>query len=135
MLTKRDSETKEALPSVAFQLFDDKGKIIKDRLITDENGQIKVENLAWGKYFFKEVKALEGYVLDEKEVAFEINRSNANQTIELTKLNERLELNQPEKPNKQPELPVTGDQTSPWVLLFGTIVSALGVRIYMKSRK
>ncbi|MBC1604778.1 SpaA isopeptide-forming pilin-related protein [Paenilisteria rocourtiae] len=135
VLTKRDSETKEALPSVAFQLFDDKGKIIKDRLITDENGQIKVENLAWGKYFFKEVKALEGYVLDEKEVAFEINRSNANQTIELTKLNERLELNQPEKPNKQPELPVTGDQTSPWVLLFGTIVSALGVRIYMKSRK
>lgn len=134
-LTKKDSKTKEVLPGVAFQLLDDKGSIIQNQLITDENGQIRVENLAWGKYFFKEIKAHEGYILDEQEVRFEVNQTNADQTIELTKLNDRLEPNHPEKPNKQPELPTTGDKTSPWVTLFGLIVSVLGIRIYVKSRK
>lgn len=134
-LTKKDSKTKEILPGVAFQLLDDKGNIIQNQLITDENGQIRVKNLAWGKYSFKEIEAQEGYILDEQEVRFEINQANANQTIELTKLNERLEPNQPGKPNKQPELPITGDQTSSWVTLFGIVVSVLGIRIYVKSRK
>lgn len=135
VLTKKDSDTGQVLSGVAFQLLDKKGNIVQNQLITDENGEIRLENLAWGEYSFKEIKEQEGYMLDEKEVAFEINRSNATKTIELTKLNERLEPNQPEKPHKQPELPTTGDQASPWVMLFGALVSVLGIRIYMKSRK
>ncbi|MBC1490844.1 LPXTG cell wall anchor domain-containing protein [Listeria booriae] len=131
-LTKKDSLTKEVLPGVAFQLLDEKGNIIQKRLVTDTNGQIKIGDLRWGKYSFEEIKAQEGYRLDEKEVPFEITKENANQTIELTKLNERLE---PEKPNKQPELPSTGDSASPWMILFGTIISVLGLQMYRKSHK
>ena len=43
-------------------------------LITDKNGQIKVENLLSGKYYFKEILPAEGYEINEEKYEFEITR-------------------------------------------------------------
>ncbi|MBC1475369.1 LPXTG cell wall anchor domain-containing protein [Listeria grandensis] len=98
MLTKKDSKTKEALEGVEFQLLDKQGHVVEDHLVTDEKGQILVGDLDWGEYMFKEVKAQEGYRIDENELAFEVNQENVSQMIELTKYNERIEPNIPEEP-------------------------------------
>lgn len=51
-------------------VYDPKGS--KNILYTDSNGKIIVKNLPKGKYVFREVEALEGYKIVEKDNSFEI---------------------------------------------------------------
>ncbi|GAA0101582.1 SpaA isopeptide-forming pilin-related protein [Paraclostridium bifermentans] len=48
---------------------------------TDANGKIVVKDLPYGEYYFKEIKTLEGYVLDETPIHFMIQENG--KTIEL----------------------------------------------------
>ncbi|GEO57496.1 LPXTG cell wall anchor domain-containing protein [Companilactobacillus bobalius] len=45
---------------------------VQTNLTTDENGQIKLNNLGAGDYYFKEVTAPAGYQLNENEIPFTI---------------------------------------------------------------
>ena len=56
---------------------------------TDKDGQIYVEGLKFGDYYFKEVETKEGYVLDDKPVQFQITEHD--KTVELTKENRKIE--------------------------------------------
>lgn len=77
-LSKVDNDSKEPLAGVKFELWvqgeNDTYQRYDDDVTysTDENGQIKVEGLPVGKYWFKEVEALPGYELDETQGKFEI---------------------------------------------------------------
>lgn len=51
-------------------VYDPKGS--KNILYTDSNGKIVVKNLPKGKYVFREVEALDGYKIVEKDNSFEI---------------------------------------------------------------
>lgn len=59
----KKSETGELLPGVVFGLYSKGGKKIEER-VTDEQGRILFERLPIGEYRIKEIKTIDGYVLD-----------------------------------------------------------------------
>lgn len=64
ILKKKDIETKEPLQGIVFELY--KGDQLIGPYTTDENGEIRVDNLSFGQYYFKEVETIAGYVLDNE---------------------------------------------------------------------
>ncbi|WP_077307240.1 SpaA isopeptide-forming pilin-related protein [Terribacillus halophilus] len=99
-LEKKDSVDESiTLAGAAFKLVDSKGNTIEEKLSTDENGRIVVEDLKPGAYQFIETKAPADYALNEKPIDFEISKnqqeklvvSAANKlipgSVELTKIN------------------------------------------------
>ena len=72
VLTKVDSDTRALLAGAIFSLFDSSDKEIKSNLVTDENGEIKVNGLKPGDYYFQETQAPAGYVLNHSHLPFTI---------------------------------------------------------------
>ncbi|MBP3596267.1 MAG: Cys-Gln thioester bond-forming surface protein [Clostridia bacterium] len=71
-ILKLDSDTKETLEGVEFELYDLKNNLI-GTYKTNKEGKIVVENLKPQKnYYIKEIKTKEEYKLLEKPVMFEI---------------------------------------------------------------
>lgn len=81
ILTKYDKDTNEVLSGVTFGLYNELDEPLNENLLTDEFGNIKVDNLVNGKYYFKELVAKEGYVREDSKFYFTINSSNVNSTI------------------------------------------------------
>ncbi|EUJ41110.1 celll wall surface anchor family protein [Listeria weihenstephanensis FSL R9-0317] len=71
ILTKIDS-MENVLAGAVFNLMDDQGKIVAENLVSDENGEVRVEQLVPGKYHFIEVEAPAGYEKDETPIPFQI---------------------------------------------------------------
>ena len=109
-LTKVDAQEKDkngqpvTLKGAQFTLYKESGEIVtvKDekgndielsKLTTDEKGEIIVSDLEPGKYYFKETKAPDHYVLDSNEeerktAIFEIKK-NQGEAVDVTKVNQR----------------------------------------------
>lgn len=102
VLTKSDSKVNKLLPDAIYDLLDGQGNIIQSNLTTDENGQIKVTNLAVGSYSFVETKAPEGYELNSDPIKFEITRDKTTQ----------VEATNDETP-KEPDTPITPPDVTP----------------------
>ena len=84
-LQKVDSVTGKPLPKATFNLYDSKNNLLGE-YVTDNTGMIVFgKELAAGKYFVKEVKAPNGYVLNSDPITVEIK---AGSTTELTVKNE-----------------------------------------------
>ncbi len=87
-LTKVDIDNNEIkLRGAEFKLVDNDGNVLKPRLISNADGKIVVENLKPGRYKFVETKAPVGYVLDSKEIEFEIVK-NQKETLKVQATNE-----------------------------------------------
>lgn len=71
LVVKQDSETKEKLEGVEFQLLDENKNVLYTNLQTDKNGMITIDNLLPGKYYVKETKTISGYELYEKLIEVE----------------------------------------------------------------
>ena len=72
-LIKIDAEdSNKYLANAEFQLLDSKETVLRKELKTNEEGKLALNDLAPGKYFFKETKAPEGYQLSDKLVGFTI---------------------------------------------------------------
>ena len=52
------------------------GELLDKKLATDENGEIKVDELQFGTYYYQEVNAPEGYLLDDTVGEVEIKYEN-----------------------------------------------------------
>ena len=61
LLTKTDSDTGKVLAGATFDLYKADGTKITSDLTTDSNGQIKVDDLKPGNYYFVETAAPAGY--------------------------------------------------------------------------
>ena len=73
---------------------------------TDKNGNIIVDDILEGKYYLKEVKAKNGYILDNKLIEIDI-KYQENIDIEIS--NNKIEVKAEPKPKKVERiLPVTG---------------------------
>ena len=84
-LTKYDEATKaEKLSGAIFNLYTNDGAIVKENLATDENGEIYVDGLKWGAYYFQEMKAPAGYSVAPSLVRFAVNAQNCTVTQEVT---------------------------------------------------
>lgn len=75
-LTKTGAKDQK-LAGAEFSLFKEDGTKIKDGLVTGADGKIRVQGLEYGKYYFQETKAPDGYVLDPTKYAFSITESGA----------------------------------------------------------
>ncbi|CUB53493.1 Cna protein B-type domain protein [Bacillus subtilis] len=73
-LTKTGAKDK-TLAGAEFSLFKEDGTEIQKNLVTDADGKIRVQGLAYGKYYFQETKAPNGYVLDPTKYEFFIKES------------------------------------------------------------
>ena len=81
VITKKKESSEILLPGVEFSLLDENQGIVKEKLITDENGQIVIENILPGTYYLKETKTLEGYNLYNKLIKVELD---LNETKSIT---------------------------------------------------
>lgn len=74
-IVKKEYATENKLQGVKFNLLDKNKNIIKDNLITDENGEICLENMLPGLYYVSEIETLDGYNLytDLIEINLDLN--------------------------------------------------------------
>lgn len=89
VITKKDKDTKEVIAGVTFQLLNENHEVI-DSGVTDENGIVKFGGLLKGKYYFKEVEAPDGYIMDSNE--YEFNIENDSQVIAKVVYNDPVKL-------------------------------------------
>lgn len=82
-LTKTDVSTGELLPNAKFEIYaeDKKTVIVKGK--TDENGIAKFK-LNYGKYYYREFEAPNGYVVDDSLFPFEIKKDGEIVKCEMT---------------------------------------------------
>ncbi|MEZ2716176.1 SpaA isopeptide-forming pilin-related protein [Niallia circulans] len=92
-LTKVDADQQDQYLSEAeFVLQDDNGNILFEKLVTNKEGKILVENLKPGNYQFVEVKAPKGYVLNKKPIAFTISKSKTAADVKVVTVSAINEL-------------------------------------------
>ncbi len=73
LLNKIDSDTGNPLQGAVFDLYKSDGSKVASNLTTDANGQIKVNDLKPGSYYFVESKAPNGYNFNSnKKYAFTV---------------------------------------------------------------
>ena len=73
--TKTDHSTNNPLPNTLIEIYnEDKELLYSER--TNDEGKIVIENLPFGKYYYKEVEAPEGYILNPEVISFEIKKDN-----------------------------------------------------------
>lgn len=84
VLEKVDSvDPSVTLAGAEFTLLDGEGTELETGLVTDENGQLKLDQLAPGTYQLVETKAPENYELDETPITFTIEK-NQQTVVERT---------------------------------------------------
>lgn len=105
-LKKVDAITNEALKGAVFNLFAKDGTLVKQNLVTDQNGEIVVEKLVNGHYQFVEVKAPNGYTLDDAPLSFTMEGNDVSVEFGNTKVSETT----PDKPKDEDTTPITPDQ-------------------------
>lgn len=80
-LKKLDETNNTALKGAEFKLVKGAtadGEILREHLVTDANGEIKIDSLSEGTYSLVETKAPLGYKLDTTPQTFEIDYSKAD---------------------------------------------------------
>lgn len=109
-LTKVDSKTGEHLKGAEFELLkkDETDEFVNynelgKNFVTDKDGYIDLNGVPWGEYALREIKAPNGYVLNDELIPFEVTEEGA--TIELS------------FPNDQMEMAVTGNKTAIKVII------------------
>ncbi|WP_125589882.1 SpaA isopeptide-forming pilin-related protein [Companilactobacillus jidongensis] len=94
IIQKIDLETGEKLPGATFVIKSTSNPKFEPKTVTtDENGIVHVSDLPYGHYIAKEVKAPNGYTLNDKTFEFEISAEDPTPsliTFENEKDNEEL---------------------------------------------
>ena len=108
LIVKQDSETKEKLEGVQFQLLDENKNVLYTNLQTDKNGMITIDNLLPGKYYVKETKTISGYELYEKLIEVEIA---LNEEFTVTVNNNKEDEPTIERTNDEKEVDYTSVST------------------------
>ena len=92
---------------------------------TDENGKIIIEELRYGKYYFVEKEAPEGYTLNPEKMYFEILEEG--EIVKCTMVDEKVVI----------EVPNTGVDDNHIAEIFGSllILSGIGVIVYVKKKR
>ena len=99
-IIKVDSKNNEIkLKGVKFEIYNEQNELISS-LITDENGEAKIENLPIEtKYTIKEVETAKDYILSEDPITIELEE---NEIKTITFKNKKIEQ------DKKETLPRTG---------------------------
>ncbi|WP_442712684.1 VaFE repeat-containing surface-anchored protein [Bacillus pseudomycoides] len=79
---KKLSNIGKILPGVEFTVFKEDGTAVT-KVTTNKDGIAKVDGLTFGKYYFQESKALDGYILNTTKYPFEVKEHNKTLTFEV----------------------------------------------------
>ena len=90
-ITKLVTGTNEILKDVKFAILDANKNVVEE-IVTDENGIATSSNLPYGTYYFKEIDAPDGYIMDTNEYEFSIDKEG--DLIEAIVYNEEEEIPQ-----------------------------------------
>lgn len=114
-IIKKEKNTDICLPGARFDLLNDKKEKIKQDLVTNEKGEILIENILPGKYYLIETKAPEGYEKFEKEIELTVGFNEELSVIvkdEKSKIPEieigKKQIEKTEETRTQTKLPKTG---------------------------
>ena len=123
-ITKQDISTSEPLPNTLIEVYNDKDELVFSGK-TDENGKITIEDLRYGKYYFVEKEAPEGYTLNPEKMYFEILEDG--EIVKCTMVDEKVVI----------EVPNTGVNDYHVIELVGSllILSGIGVIVYVKKKR
>ncbi|MBC2111069.1 LPXTG cell wall anchor domain-containing protein, partial [Listeria innocua] len=88
VLTKKDSATNAKLADATFELRNEDETLVRENLVTDDNGEISVADLAPGDYKLIETKAPTGYQLDATPINFTID-FNQSEVEKVSKTNKK----------------------------------------------
>lgn len=81
-LIKQD-EVGERLAKAEFSVIKENGDVVKTGLLTNQDGEVLIQELGPGNYFFVETKAPKGYVINTQKMAFTIADSNNGEPVEV----------------------------------------------------
>ena len=112
-------ESNNSLNGVHINIYDENDKIIY-KGVTDKDGNIEVE-LSYGKYYYKEISTIDGYIINDEKVYFNI--TNDNETLEFNLVNIKKEI----------EVPNTG--TNKQNLLLPNLLIILGILLNIYGKK
>ena len=75
IIVKKEYGTEKRLEGVKFNLLNSKKEIVKENIITNENGEIILEKMIPGTYYLQETETLENYNLytDLIEINLDLN--------------------------------------------------------------
>lgn len=65
IIEKVDKENQNKIEKTIFNIWNEKGNLIKENISTNEEGLIQLDNLKPGKYYIQEVQPADGYIIDE----------------------------------------------------------------------
>ena len=83
IITKKDVSNGKVIPDCEIEILDENKQVLF-RGKTDKNGVVEFEKLPYGKYFYREFNAPNGYILDERPFAFEIKENGEIIKAEMT---------------------------------------------------
>lgn len=89
VIYKKDKDSKKPIAGVTFQVLNANQEVI-GTVVTNENGEARVSGLLKGKYYIKEIDAPTDYIMNTKDVEFEITKDS--QTVEKEIFNEHKKL-------------------------------------------
>lgn len=72
-----------ALTGAVFDLWNTDTNTLVSTVTSDDNGKVTVNQLPVGKYEFREIKAPDGFVVNDNKIEFTINGSSANGKLDL----------------------------------------------------
>lgn len=83
VVLQKVDDSGQALANVDFALYYDDGTApFNDNVFTtDTNGEIRIDSLSKGKYYFEEVKAPERYATNNKKIYFEVLSNNGENQV------------------------------------------------------
>ncbi len=87
-LVKKDDVTDATLKNATFKLVKADGELVKENLTTNNQGELRIDDLFLGKYQLIETKAPAGYRLEETPIDIDITEDN--QVIEKVMTNEKI---------------------------------------------
>ncbi|MFZ8765719.1 SpaA isopeptide-forming pilin-related protein [Enterococcus diestrammenae] len=124
------------LAKAEFKVVDQAGKTVRTGLVSNQKGQIKVDQLAPGTYAFVEVKAPNGYQLSEEVRNFTIPEKAAGKPVlvEMQAFVNKLKPDEKQPVKTKPLFPKTGEKHNSLLFLSGLIILAGAVWLIWKRR-
>jgi uncharacterized surface anchored protein len=85
VIRKYDSITKEPLPNAEFLVKDSDGTVVgtsNGKFVTDANGIIQIPNVSAGSYIITEIKAPDGYLLDDTSQVIAVENNGKTYAVD-----------------------------------------------------
>lgn len=118
------------LEGAEFNLYKTDGNLFIKTLRSGKDGSFEVNNLDYGKYYLREVKAPKGYILSGDKIEFSINQNDQDEVVET-----RIIENKPGTPDndKKIDVPKTGDITIILMILMGFVLIVFGLKFIFEK--